>query len=294
MRPPRHNGREAERVAGGYVELHAHSSYSFCDGASLPQELAAVAAQYGYEAYALTDHDGVYGAMEFAQACKPLGIRPIHGAELTVNAGGEHRHLTLLVENATGWENLCRLITEAHAGTRPRPDRDPLPPEVPLESVLERNEGLVCLSGCARDGLLARPYTNHDSSGREAGQLSRSYSPGREAKEAGRRYSAEQLARRLLSAFGRDRFRIELQRPLWRHDRARNRRLAGLAERLGVPCVATGDVHSHSRARAELQDALVAVRCHTTLEECEAERRGNASSVLAPPAEMAARFADHP
>ena len=98
----------------------------------------------------------------------------------------------------------------------------------------------------------------------------------------------------MLAAFGRDRFRIELQRPLWRRDRARNRRLAGVAERLGVACVATGNVHAHDRCRAELQDALVAVRLHTTLEESEPDRRGNTSSVLAPPAAVAARFADHP
>ena len=256
----------------GYLELHAHSSYSFCDGASLPQELALAAAGFGYEAFALTDHDGVYGAMEFAQACEPLGVRPIHGAELTVTCGGTRRHLTLLVENATGWENLCRLVTEAHAGTRPRPDREPLPPEVPIESVLERNEGLVCLSGCARDGLVARPAADRDSSGGEA----------------------EQLARRCLAAFGRDRFRIELQRPFWRHDRWRNRRLAACAERLGVAVVATGNVHAHSPARAALQDALVAVRNHTTLEESEAARRGNSTAVMASPAAMAARFADHP
>jgi DNA polymerase III alpha subunit len=67
-----------------YVELHAHSSYSFLDGASLPTEVAIRAAEYGYPAFALTDHDGVWGAMEFAQACEPLGMRPIVGAELTV------------------------------------------------------------------------------------------------------------------------------------------------------------------------------------------------------------------
>ena len=68
-----------------YAELHAHSSYSFCDGASLPDELARAAAERGYEALALTDHDNVCGAMELAQSCRELPLRPIHGAELTVN-----------------------------------------------------------------------------------------------------------------------------------------------------------------------------------------------------------------
>ena len=71
---------------------------------------------------------------------------------------------------------------------------------------------------------------------------------------------AAAVARRLLRAFGRERFRIELQRPFWRHDRRRNRLLAELAERLGVPCVATGNVHAHEAARSALQDAMVAVR----------------------------------
>src|SRR5687768_12433284 len=101
-----------------YVELHAHSAYSFLDGTSLPEEMAVAAAEYGYEAFALTDHDNVCGAMEFAQACDGLGTRPIAGAELTVVDGGGDAdrspfHLTLLVEDAIGWHNLCRLLTEA-------------------------------------------------------------------------------------------------------------------------------------------------------------------------------------
>ena len=257
----------------GYVELHAHSSYSFCDGASLPEELAIVAAGLGYRAFALTDHDNVCGAMEFAQACKGLGVQPILGSELTVLDDASSRrpfHVTALVESAVGWRNLSRLLTEAHAGTRPRPDRDPLPPALSLNSFCERNEGLICLSGCAGSGAVA-------------GNL-----------EGGDSRRAEALGRRLAGAFGRDRFRIELQRPLWRRDRSRNRWLAELARRLGAKPVATGNVHAHDRSRAALQDALVAVRLRTTLEESEPERRGNSSSVLDTPAAMARRFADHP
>src|SRR5262245_57202301 len=97
-----------------YVELHAHSAFSFPDGASLPDELAAAAAELGYEALALTDHVNLCGAMEHAQAAKALGLRPLHGAELTLDDG---RHLTLLVEDERGWRNLCRLLTRAHAHT---------------------------------------------------------------------------------------------------------------------------------------------------------------------------------
>jgi error-prone DNA polymerase len=287
----------------GYVELHCHSAYSFGDGASAPEELAHRAAELGHEALAITDHDGVWGAMEFAQACTAYGVRPIVGAEMTVTypatssqgarkATGDPSsarirpvspgplapfHLTLLVENADGWRNLCQLVTEAHRDTRPHPDREPLPPALPLATLEERAEGLVCLSGCARDGALAAHFER--SGGRPT------------AADA---TAAMTIGRRLLAAFGSERFRVELQRPFWRHDRARNRWLAGLAERLGVGCVATGDVHMHDASRAALQDTLCAVRLGGTLEETEPRRRGNGMAYLASPAEMAARFAEYP
>src|SRR5438094_1959700 len=133
-----------------YVELHAHSAYSFLDGASQPEELAARAAELGYEALALTDHDGVYGSLEFAHAAKAFHVRPITGAEVTLESGA---HLTLLVEMPKGYANLCRLLTETHAGTRPKEGVEPLPPALSLERLLELTDGLVCLSGCSRHGL---------------------------------------------------------------------------------------------------------------------------------------------
>jgi error-prone DNA polymerase len=257
-----------------YIELHAHSAFSFLDGASTPAELAAGAAQLGYPAFALTDHDGLWGSMEFAHACKGAGVAPITGAEVSVAGGDGHEdapaHLTLLAESQAGYQGLCRLLTAAHAGTREGSQRSASQPWVALEKVEEHSAGLVCLSGCARDGALAGAW---------------------ERKETPR---ATKLADRLLGAFGRDHFRVELQRPYWRHDNARNRWLAGLAERLGVPAVATGNVHSHSRRRARLQDALVAVRLGEALEACEGQRRGNRSSALASPAAMAERFGEHP
>jgi error-prone DNA polymerase len=253
-----------------YVELHAHSAFSFLDGASTPMELAAAAVAQGYPALALTDHDGVWGSMEFAHACKGFGIRPITGAELTVREGEHDFHLTLLVEDERGYRNLCRLLTAAHAHTRDNTPRSQMQPWATLEQIEGYAEGLVCLSGCARDGAVAGAWERGDTAG------------------------GERLARRLLVTFGPDRFRIELQRPYWRHDRARNRWLALLGERLGVPCVATGNVHSHDRRRAPLQDALVAIGLCETLEESEPHRRGNSTSALTSPGAMAARFTEYP
>jgi error-prone DNA polymerase len=257
-----------------YVELHCHSTYSFLDGASHPVELAAAAAEQGHEALALTDHDGLHGAMEMAQALKPLGVRPITGAELTLDDG---THLTLLCESREGYTNLCRLITASHWHTRRwaregwteggrRQDPIDGEPSIGLDTLEQHTSGLVCLSGCAGNGAVASLI------------------------EEGRHPEAAAVARRLLAAFGPDRFRIELQRPYWRNDRRRNKLLTELAERLGVPCVATGNVHVHSRERIALQDAMVAVRQGATLDETEPQRRGNSSHVLAPPERMAARF----
>ena len=241
-----------------YVELHCHSAYSFLDGASHPEELAARAAALGYPALALTDHDGVYGSLEFAHAAKELGVRPITGAEVTVESGS---HVTLLCESSRGYANLCRILTAAHAGTRPegKEHRVLLEPGVSLETLAELNEGLVCLSGCARDGLAL-----HDPRG----------------------------TARLAAAFGRERFFVELQRPYERGDTRRHAMLRDLAERLGVETIATGNVHAHAPRRTLLQDVLVAIRCRTSLDGCERERRGNREAVLRAPAEMVDRFAE--
>src|SRR4051812_47713454 len=207
-----------------YVELHAHSAYSFLDGASLPEELALRAAELGYEALALTDHDGVYGSLEFAHAAKEAGVRGITGAEVTL-AGGSH--VTLLVETTEGYANLCRLLTRAHRDTRTAGrERELRPPELPLDELLARNAGLVCLAGCARHGLALRDPT-----------------------------AAAQVA----SAFGRERFLVELQRPYERGDARRNRYLRDLAESLRVETIVTGDVHAHDPRRTRLQDVLVAI-----------------------------------
>ncbi len=240
-----------------YVELHAHSAFSFLDGASLPEDLARAAVEHGYSSFALTDHNGVSGSMEWAESARALGLSALHGAEVDLSDG---RHLTLLAESTRGWGSLCRILTAAHAHTRERPAGTPVgDPHVPLETVLAHAEGLVCLSGCASRGVEDEP-----------------------------------TLRRLREVFGPESLRVELQRPFHAGDRAQSRRRAALARRLGLRTVATGNVHAHSRARARLQDALVAVRLRKTLESSEPERRGNHAHVLASPAAMAARFSDFP
>lgn len=218
----------------------------------MPEELAARAAELGYEALALTDHDGVYGSLEFAHAAKAFGVRPITGAEVTL---ADRSHVTLLVESAQGYANLCRLLTAAHARTRD--GAEPAAPALDAALLAELSAGLVCLSGCARHGLAVRNPNG-----------------------------AAALAR----AFGPERFYVELQRPYERGDERRNGALRDLAETFGVSTVATGDPHAHHPRRTALQDVLVAIRHRTSLDGCEPERRGNRESVLAAPGDLAERF----
>ncbi len=237
-----------------YVELHCHSAYSFLDGASLPEELAARAAELGYQALALTDHDTVHGSLEFAHAAKALGVRPITGAELT-------------------------LATEPPC-TRHRPLRDAARLRQPLPAPHHRVRTRP-----------ARPGARSSACSRSTARVS-SASPVVPA--AGWPSSIRTLAARLAGAFGDEHFFVELQRPYVRGDARRNAALRELAETLGVRTVATGERPCARRAAHALQDVLVAIASHASLDACEPERRGNEEFVLLAPEEMAARFPDDP
>ncbi len=285
-------------MSSTYVELHAHSGYSFLDGASHPEELVLRAAELGYGALALTDHDGLYGSMEFARAAREARLWPVTGVELTVHGcglpgessfevrptpGASSRpdeppgrfHLTLLAETPAGYANLCRLVTEAHrlpAGhDHASPHRGN--PSLPLDLLLgssdgripPRTEGLLLLTGCRRSPLV---HALADAAA-----------------------TGEAFARRLVGAFGPDHLFVELQDNRVQGDAPRNRALGRLADRLGVPVVATGNVHYHRQDRAALQDVLVAIRHRTTLDASQRVRRPNGCFHLATPDEMSARFA---
>ncbi len=241
-----------------YVELHCHSCFSFREGASTPLELVLQARKLGYRALALTDHDGLAGAMEFAQTAKEWGLKPIIGAEVTLTDGA---HLMLLAETPRGYANLSRLLSMGHLSSpRDAPALDP-------ESLPGRTDGLVALSGC-RDGEVPRLVAVYNTSG---------------ARDAAGRY---------IELFGRERFFIELQDNLVYGDRRRNHGLVELARELNLGVVATNNVHYHERTRNRLQDVLVAIRHRTTLDASERLRRKNAEFYLKSPEEMGALFAE--
>jgi error-prone DNA polymerase len=247
-------------MSGKYAELHLHSNFSFLEGASHIDELVLQALELGYNSLALTDHDGLHGAMEFAQSARAWGLKPITGAEITLTAG---HHLTLLCRDRQGYANLCRLISHAHL------DHDRGQPRVDPRVLAQHSGGLIVLSGC-RNGEVPSLVV------------------------AGKYSEAEKIAQYYGELFGRDNFFIELQNNFVYGDLRRNHRLAELAEHLSIGIVATGNVHYHAPERHRLQDVLVSIRNGMTLDASHRVRRENSQYFLRRPEEMAVMFRDFP
>ena len=242
----------------GYVELHAKSFYSFGVGASHAHELLAKAKEHGYPALALTDTN-LCGALEFARLAGSLGIRPITGGELTLADGSR---LTMLAKSRTGYSNISRLFTIANAADRREPDLDP-------SYLPHHSEGVVLLTG-GRDGRLSRLAAD------------------------GRRAEARELLRRYEDCYGCDSVYVELNQNLLRGDTDRNRELVRIARETGIPVVATNDVHYHAPDRYRLQNALVAARLNTTIDQALPHLKPNHHLYLKSHAEMVRLFAGCP
>ncbi len=277
-----------------YIELHTASAFSFLDGASLPEALVDRAAELGYPALALLDRDGVYGIPRFHKAATAAGIRPIVGAELTIDSGlqtadsrqrvapGDARSaagrrdvkgprqeqaassslsaarwsLPVLVSSAEGYRNLCTLVTR-------------------MKLRAPKGEGALTLE---------------DLEGRTAGLVAL---VGREALR-GSRHGVGGLLDRLIGLFGRDNVCVELQRHLHRDQEADRQALCDLASAFHVPLVATNGVRFAAPGDRPLYDVLTCIRHKTTLEAAGRRLTANAERYLKPPAEMAALFADEP
>ncbi|HEX2965235.1 MAG TPA: error-prone DNA polymerase [Syntrophorhabdaceae bacterium] len=236
-----------------YIELHAHSNYSFLDGASTTKELVERAAALGMPALAMTDHDGLYNASAFFRIAKNAGIKPIIGAELTLENGN---HLVLLVKDRKGYSNLSRLITKAHlAGSKGEP--------ILAKTELHGNtEGLMCLSGCRK------------------GEIP-------ELLLKGEREKAAQTGDKYKTLFGAENFYIEIENHLTPEDKSLSLQLAELARKLGLRTVATNNVHYATRERHMLHDVLRCIKNRVSLEQSAQFRRLNSEYYMKGYDEMA-------
>jgi error-prone DNA polymerase len=258
-----------------YTELHLHTAFSFLDGASLPEDMVNQAVQLGYQSLAITDHDGLHGAMEFARMANAADLNPITGAEITLADGS---HLTLLAESRIGYGNLCRLLTNLHHGRPPLPvilDDDPEETgdddggDLILSHLRDYAEGLILLTGC-RNGQLAQLV------------------------DAGHFADAKRVLDQYIAWFGKDNVFVEVQQNFVFGDTRRIEHLVSLARQHDLRYVATGNVHYHHKNRHHLQDVIVAIRNRTTLDGSHRERRPNAEFYLRSPEEMGHIFAGYP
>ena len=231
-----------------FVHLHTHSEYSLLDGLGKLDKLIERAKSFDMDALAITDHGAMYGSFKFYLKAKAAGIKPIIGVETYVarrsrfdkeaKVDTDPYHLVLLAKNETGYKNLMKLVTHAHLeGYYYRPRID-------WELLQKHAEGLICLSACLQ------------------GQVPSLLREGQDQE-------AEKIARAYAELFGPDHYYLELQR----HPRIPecdevNEKLVGLSRKLGLPIVATNDIHYVDASDAEAQEILLCVQTqHTILEK---------------------------
>ena len=244
-----------------FVELHASSAFSFLRGGSFPEQLAEVAAELEMPEIALCDRNGVYGAQRFSVAAREHGVRPIIGAELSMQDGGI---LPVLVENRIGYRNLCELLTQAHL----RSEKGKC--EVKWDELSQFAEGLVALFNASLLNV-----TNPSSSP----------SPQNGEKEP---------ADKIVNAFGRENVFVEIQRHFVRGEEQINRQLVDLARATGLPLVATnGALYAKPYGR-EVLDVFTCIREHTHLDAAGKLLSQNAERHLKSDREMREIFRDLP
>jgi error-prone DNA polymerase len=282
--PQHHQHHQPHQPAGpAWAELHCHSSYSFLDGASSPEDLVAEAAAQGLRALAITDHDGMYGVPQFAQAAARLrertGVRlaTVFGAELSLDLPGGQggvpdpvgRHLLVLARDPDGYRRLCRVISAAQlrGGEKGRPVYD-------LAELAGAHDGhWMILTGCRKGAVPAALAAAGPEAGPEA--------------------AAKELAA-LADLFGGQNLRIELTTNDQPDDDERNDALFNLGRRTGTPVIATGNVHYAAPKDARLAQALAAVRARRSLDEMDGWLAASGAAYLRSGAEMAHRLRRYP
>jgi error-prone DNA polymerase len=293
-----------------YAELHCHSNFSFLDGASHPEELVEEAARLGLGALAITDHDGMYGVVRFAEAAGAAGLPTVFGAEVTLGltrgqAGvpdPEGTHLVVLARGPTGYGRLCKALSVAHLlgreKGRPRVDLPLLAaigagahldlstismapkPGRPLSPALDVAQVLQAPGPATADHWLVL-------TGCRKGAVTKAL------LSSGPSAARGELAR-LQDHFGRANVAVEI----WDHGEplasARNDALVELACQSGADVVATNNVHYHRPGRSRLATAVAAVRGRRSLDDMDGWLPAAASAHLRSGAEQARRFARYP
>ena len=279
-----------------YVELHANSAFSFLRGASLPEQLTEVAAELDLPAIGLLDRNGLYGAQRFSVAAREKQVRPIIGAELTMEDGSS---MPVLVASRRGYANLCSLLTEAHLRSEVKGEC-----AVRWDELPEFAEGLVALFG--KNASLQIPGSAHLSrvttgpartfrvSPKQSAESPRKKDVFGERQEGCAPRSEEDRVQRLIEAFGCENVYVELQRHFLRGEDRLNRALVDLASKFRLPVIATNGVQYAKPYGRQVVDIFTCIREHTHLDLAGKLLTQNAERHLKGDAEMRAIFRDLP
>ena len=263
-------------TARPFVHLHCHSHYSLLDGASSIDRLVQRTVDHGMTALALTDHGNLHGALEFYQKAKKAGINPIIGYEAYI-AEGNHRekggnfrekktyHLTLLCQNRTGFENLIKMASAASL------DGFYFKPRIDKEMLEAHNEGIICLSGCV-SGEFSQAIL------KTSGSAAEDYFD-----------DAAGVASWFSNLFG-DRYFIEIMNNGVDIQKIALEGSVDVANRLGIPLVATSDCHYVDRDDAEAQDVMLCINTGKFKTDTNRMRMDGNHYFLRSPDEMYAKF----
>lgn len=230
-----------------FVHLHVHSEYSLLDGLVKIPDLLKKVKEYGMDSIAITDHGAMYGAFKFFLKAKEEGIKPIIGMEAYIakrsrldkdtNLDTGRFHLGLLAKNEEGYKNLMKLTTKAHL------EGFYYKPRIDDELLKEFHEGLICLSGCMQGEI---PSLLRED------KLSK----------------AEEKAKKYVKLFGEGNFYLEIQHhPNIEGSEEVVKKTVALSRKLGIPLVATNDVHYINKDDAEAQEILLCVQTQRTILE---------------------------
>ncbi len=230
-----------------FVHLHCHTEYSLLDGLAKIPDLLQRTKELGMDALAITDHGAMYGVVEFFLKAREVGVKPIIGVEAyqatrsrfdkQQGIDSDQYHLVLLAENNTGYQNLMKLITHAHL------EGYYYKPRIDLQVLREHSEGLICLTACLNGEIPHLLMTNQES-------------------------QAERRTRELMEIFAPDRLFLELQHHSKIPEQAvANEKVVALSRKLGLPLVATNDIHYIESSDAEAQEILLCVQTQRTILE---------------------------
>jgi error-prone DNA polymerase len=283
-----------------YVELHACSAFSFLRGGSFPEQLAEVAVELEMPAMALLDRNGVYGAQRFSVAAREHNVRPIIGSELLMEDGAV---LPVLVENRTGYKNLCELLTKAHL----RSEKGKC--AVRWDELPEFAKGLVALFGSgsarvSRAGFGVAPKQSCNGFATQnafcavtkvrSGEALGPNRTGVSTRDARSPQNASDRARFLIDVFGRENVFVEIQRHFIRGEERVNRELIDLACAHRLSLLATNGVKYAKPYGREVLDVFTCIREHTHLDAAGKLLTQNAERYLKCDRQMRAIFADLP